>query len=62
MPSGVVLSELITEHLTRGLGIHAQPGMSGLAVALIAFEVAAVVALTYALLEMAGRSHPAKHT
>ncbi len=36
--------------------------MSGLAVALIAFEVAAVVALTYALLEMAGRSHPAKHT
>ncbi len=62
LPLGVVLSELITEHLTRGLGIHAQPGMSGLGVALIAFEVAAVVALTYAMLEMAGRSHPAKHT
>ncbi len=61
LPSGTVLSEVLTNQPTKRLGISVRPVVSELGFALIVLEVIVTAALTYALLEIAGRSHPAKH-
>ncbi len=61
LPSGVFLAELLTELLTRKLGIHVGPAVPELGIVLVSLELIIATALAYTLLEIAGRSHPAKH-